>query len=112
MKNNQTSAIEAVKQIKTPGIISANTYFWTPNRAASGRRYSEKKQYGIVENFLTECGLTEKNDWFVNDSVEVRFYYKESCSNVYKSFEVYRNGKKSNIRGLAAELKKKGIELV
>lgn len=32
--------------------------------------------------------------------IEVVFDYSESCRNVYKTFTVHKNGKKSNIRGL------------
>lgn len=37
--------------------------------------------------------------------IEVDFDYAESCRNVYKTFSVFRNGKKSNIRGLKKYLK-------
>lgn len=101
-----------VKSVNIPSIVSANTYFWSPSGAASSRRRNEEKRRAEVESFLTECGLSKKDGSFANDSVEVHFSYSESCNNVYKSFEVYRAGKKSNIRGLAAELRKNGIELV
>jgi hypothetical protein len=39
--------------------------------------------------------------------VEIEFTYSESCRNVYKHFSVYRNGKKSNIRGLLRFLENK-----
>ena len=32
--------------------------------------------------------------------VEVEFDYSESCRNVYKTFKVYINNKKSNVKGL------------
>ena len=37
--------------------------------------------------------------------IDVRFYYSESCKNVYKQFGVFINGKRSNIVGLKKYLK-------
>lgn len=102
-----------MKQIKVPTIITANTYFWTSSASASGRRYSEEKKHNEVREFLLACGLEEFNGYFTNhQGLHVSFSYSESCKNVYKKFAVVRNQKNSNIRGLAAELKKQGIELI
>ena len=32
--------------------------------------------------------------------IEVTFLYEESCSHVYKTFKVFVNGSKSNVKGL------------
>lgn len=39
------------------------------------------------------------------NKIMVVFSYDESCNNVYKTFNVYINNKKSNIRGLKKYLK-------
>ena len=102
----------AVKSINVPTIISANTFLWSPSSAASSRRSNEARRRAEIESFLIEFELHKENGCFTHGTVEVRFCYSESCKNVYKSFEVFRAGKKSNIKGLAAELRKTGIELV
>jgi len=44
---------------------------------------------------------------FTKDNVIVIFDYSESCKNVYKTFKVYINDKKSNVVGLRKYLTNK-----
>jgi len=41
--------------------------------------------------------------------IEVIFNYEESCSHVYKTFKVYINGSKSNVKGLLKYLEYKEL---
>jgi len=41
------------------------------------------------------------------NEIEVRFDWNESCQHVYKTFDVFINSKKSNIRGLTKYLSNK-----
>lgn len=90
--------------INEPSILTANTYFWNSASNASSRRRNEERNLSTVENFLKSIGLQVTADSSKviasSDNLEVRFYYSESCKNVYKSLEVYKNGKRSNITQL------------
>ena len=99
-----TKKIEITKTINVPQIITAKTYFWTPSGSASGRRSNEKRRLAEMEDFVNSLPALK--------NVEIKFDYSESCRNIYKSFTIFRNGKKSNILGLRAECRKHGVELV
>lgn len=93
-----------MKNIIEPSILTANTYFWNSANNASSRINNEKKHKHTVENFLKQIGFVIiENDEKVFaklKELEVKFYYSESCKNVYKSLEIWKNGKKSNITSL------------
>ena len=110
-----------MKQVNIPYIVTANTYFWAPGAAAGIRRSNEDCRKREVARWLESIGfdVREKDidtiKGVLKDDhgvVEVEFHYSESARNVYKHFRVWRNGGKSNIKGLKAEMKKRGIELV
>ncbi len=90
--------------VTEPAILTANTYFWNSATNAANRRRNEERNLATVENFLKSIGLQVSTDSgkvvASSDDLEVRFYYSESCKNVYKSLEIYRNGKRSNITQL------------
>ena len=88
-----------------PTILAASTYFWIPARSADQRRRNETRNTDKVANYLSAIGFTitdqaERYVTAVKDEVDVTFYYKESCSNVYKSLSVTRAGKVSNITAI------------
>jgi|ERR1044072_8806329 hypothetical protein len=87
-----------------PDILTANTYFWHPSGSASGRRYNENKRVSEVREFFASLGfvVTDSSDGIkaASGEIEAYFSYSESCKNVYKRFEVYRNGKRSNITAI------------
>ena len=85
-----------------PGVLTANCYFRKPAANAGQRRKNEQKQIEVVCDFFKSLGFDIKTDGFsVCDAkignIEVHFSYSESCKNVYKTFSVYKDGKKSNI---------------
>lgn len=101
--NNATISV-----IAEPSILSANTYFWSANSSASGRRCKEKKVLSEVVGYLRGIGFTVKartdeyaaihaSTEFAGQVVSVVFSYSESCANVYKSLCVSRDGRPSNI---------------
>jgi hypothetical protein len=81
MKNRLTEIVERHEKLK-------NSYFWSPNGNASGRRYAEKKYNDIYENKM--YGIYAENR------------YRESCKNVYYKGVFYIDGKKTTV----AEIKK------
>jgi hypothetical protein len=94
------------KEVTIPNILTANTYFWSPCSRSGGRRLSEERRQAEVASFLESIGFeVERSGDNVNGegyfegigSVEVSFYYYESCSNVYKTLQICRDGKRSNI---------------
>ncbi|WP_299823672.1 hypothetical protein [uncultured Pontibacter sp.] len=89
------------EQIQFPDILTANTFNWAAASNASTRRYNEKKRLDEVSSFFKEIGFQVHQDGdsvtATIDNLEVYFSYRESCKNVYKTFKVYRDGKKSNI---------------
>jgi hypothetical protein len=91
-------------KITAPSIITANTYFWSPQGSASGRRSNERRHQDTGDAFINEVYQYTKG-------VDLEFTYSESCRNVYKNFSVHINDKKSNIKGLAGLLAKHGVSL-
>lgn len=101
-KTMTTSNSHIAPKISEPAILSANAFYWTPGASASQRRKTEEKKIKEVSFYLEYLGfiITESDCnsmTAINGNVEVRFYYHESCQNVYKSLAVFKNGKKSNI---------------
>ena len=87
-----------------PNILTANTYFWASSSTANGRRKNEERNISTVVSFFPELGfdVSHDNDTVkaTNGTINVRFHYSESCKNVYKSLEVTKNGKRSNITAI------------
>ena len=92
--------------VQIPSILTANVYFWRPGFRASERRRNEERRRAEIKNFLAAARVAEL------ENVSVKWEYRESCTNVHLRFQVYRNGKRSNIKGLAAECRKLGVEIV
>jgi hypothetical protein len=99
------------QQIVEPSILTANTYFWSPERNANSRRRSELKKLKTVSDFLEKLGMEVTNSYNINtvdakvvsqngDKIEVVFSYRESAKNVYKSLCITKNGENSNITTL------------
>ncbi|EJF08890.1 hypothetical protein [Pontibacter sp. BAB1700] len=93
--------MDTPSEIQFPDILTANTYRWGSSAHASGRRYNERKRQMEVSSFFEKLGfrvtLGEDSLKATIDKIEVYFTYYETCKNVYKTFTVYRDGKKSNI---------------
>lgn len=88
--------------ITIPSILTANCYFWTPGQRSHERIYNEKRHQDTVAEFFESIDfeverLSPQTMNAKKDGIEVQFHYYESTRNVYKSFTVYRDGKKSNI---------------
>jgi len=87
------------------GILEANTYYWSPATHADGRRSRERRRVAEAERTLESLGFGVSSDSnsvtgvaeFEGEEIEVVFSYSESCRNVYKSLQVYRDGRRSNI---------------
>lgn len=93
--------------MELPTIFTANTYFWSPSKSAGERRRSEDKKIEEVNEFLIAVGFSLNDDGyyerkFKGCKIEVKFFYSESCANVYKSLSVYKDNKRSNVRLLKA----------
>lgn len=93
--------MNAQQQIQEPAILTANTYFWSPGSIAGTRRRNEAQQFSIVASFFEAIGMkvtrTGHSVIGQKDDIVAEFQYRETCSTVYKSLEVVRNGKRSNI---------------
>lgn len=99
-----TQATAPANNIQEPGILTANTYFWSPGRDSGSRRRAEDRNRNAVADFFRAIGMdvTIDSDDVVGrkDDIVARFSYSESCSNVYKHLSITRNGKVSNIKSL------------
>ena len=82
-----------------PEILTAKTFFWTPGRHASERRSNEARRNGEVADFIAANQAALDTAGVVID-----FSYSESCSNVYKTCRITRNGKLSNITAVRKAL--------
>ena len=107
----KTPALRAAQA--EPAILTANTYFWQPAGAANARRRNESAKLAIVGEFLKHLGgrikmYDESLVWektHRGDKITVEFYYRESCTRVYKSLDVTvqkkdQETKNSNITSL------------
>jgi hypothetical protein len=89
-----------------PAILTENTYFWRPSGKASARRFASAERRAEVAAWFRSLGLdVEETDSYVvgrleANKIEAKFWYAESCQNVYKSLTVSRYGKRSNITAL------------
>lgn len=97
------------QKIEMPSILTANTLYWNSASGASNRRRNESRRQEEVYDFFKALGFDVE---YAGDHVRGElggisfdFYYSESCQNVYKSFTVYRDGKKSNISQIKKLLK-------
>jgi hypothetical protein len=93
------TAMTETTTIELPAILTANTYFWRPGSSASQRRANERRRIAEVQAFLDRHAAALQAA-----GITVHFEYSESCSHVYKRLEIYRNGKRSNIRALKKAL--------
>lgn len=93
------------KTINIPSIVTAKTYFWSPEGSASGRRYKEKRRQEEIDEFAEEVMK-------VVPTVKIEGSYSESCRNVYKSMTYYVNGRRTNLTGLIGECKRNDVILV
>jgi hypothetical protein len=94
-----TATTDETTTIEIPAIMTANTYFWRPGSSASQRRANEKRYAAEVQAFLDRHA-----EALAAAGISVEFSYWESCNHVYKRLEIYRNGKRSNIRALKKAL--------
>lgn len=94
MNNTKNDVVE-------PGILTANTYFWSSGGNASSRRRNEERHQAAVADFFEKIGFIvhRSGDAVIarRDDVEAVFHYSESCKNVYKRLAVRRGEKKTNI---------------
>ena len=98
-------------QLPEPIVLTARTYFWSPSGSASGRRSNEHRQQEIVAAWLQSLGLfVEHRDYGTvvghNNLVHVEFFYRESCNNVYRKFQVWRVDGEKLIRSNITTLRK------
>jgi hypothetical protein len=103
----ENHARKNIINIEVPQIVTANTYFWSPNGSASGRRSAERRREAEIENFSIQLSVIP--------TVRVSGSYRETCSTVYKSMEyqVCKNGewKNTNLTGLISECARWGLIL-
>lgn len=92
--------------VAEPSILWVNTYFFKPDSTASGRRRKEEHYLSTVGSFFSNVGfdVVRGSDYVKGEmqhekygKIVVVFTYSESCSHVYRSLSVTRDGKKSNI---------------
>ncbi len=96
--------MNAQAQVSEPTILAANTYYWQPRGSAADRRRNEVRHLTNVADFFRAIGMavTESGDSVVGqkDGILAVFSYSESCKNVYKTLQITRDGKSSNITSL------------
>ena len=77
MKNRLKQIVERHEKLQ-------NSYFWSPNKTANGRRNAEKRNNDFYEN--NRYGISAKNS------------YSESCKNVYYKGIFVVEGKKTTVK--------------
>jgi hypothetical protein len=104
-----TTTTTTTKQ-QLPTFLTKNYFKIPSNQKASKRRevealiHEEALQFfqslgfeTFVNNFTNEitCQMKHKSD-SITDSIVVNFNYEESSKRIYRTFKVFKNGKKSN----------------
>ena len=89
---NENTSTTQTPAVSIPDILTANTYFWRPSTHADGRRRNETRHNGEVARFIqaNQAALAAAG-------IVIDFSYSESCNHVYKTCQITRNGKRSNI---------------
>lgn len=84
-----------------PSILTANCYFWKPSFTAPGRRRNEERHQSEVAAWFKSIGMTVEVSgttvYACVGEIIACFSYSESCKNCYKSLDITRVGKRSNI---------------
>jgi hypothetical protein len=104
MKTEEMTKTEQVKQL--PTFLTKNYFTVASNQKASKRRevedvihqkalvFFEKLGFETFVNKITnEITCQMKNN---SDTITVKFNYEESSKRIYRTFKVFKNGKKSN----------------
>ena len=93
------TTVTTTPTVRIPDIMTSNTYFWTPSSSASGRRSNEARRNREVTAFI------EANRAALEAAgIVIEFSYSESCHNVYKTCQITRHGKRSNITAVRKAL--------
>lgn len=87
---------KAIENVLNFHEIYQNSYFWTPDGSADGRRSAEKRFSEDNPTFAI---------WDHCDFIEVVPFMEQSCKNVYYRLDIFVNGHKKNIRVLKNILK-------
>jgi hypothetical protein len=108
MKTEETTTTTTTKQL--PTFLTKNYFKIASNQKASKRREVEEviheealaffESLGFetfVNNFTNEItGQMKYKSDAITDSIVVNFNYEESSKRIYRTFKVFKNGKKSN----------------
>jgi len=96
--------------MKEPSILTEHVFYYKPESSALSRRRIERIMLQTVEDFLKSLGFEivttipqgRLHGILIRDKETIRvfFQYYQTCKNVYKSFQVYVDDKKSNISAL------------
>jgi hypothetical protein len=96
---NENTSATSNTTVEIPAILTAKTYFWSPATCANMRRRNEARRRDEVESFIAA-----NHEKLEAAGVTIDFSYSESCHNVYKTCEIRRNGKRSNITAVRKAL--------
>ncbi len=97
------------EKIELPRFLAKNTFYWESGTTSARRSFNEKLVLQEAISFFEAIGFKLKlvfidvksikgERQFDNQKIEIVFSYYESAQNVYKTFKIYRDGKKTNIR--------------
>lgn len=94
-------------QYDIPSIVTANTYFWSPNGSASSRRSNEERRNNEINDFCAFCNTHVPN-------ILVNGNYSESCHHVYKNmtYTLIPENRQTNLTGLIGHAAKWGVFLI
>lgn len=102
------------KNIEIPKCLTTNYYFFHPASYSYKRRANEERIIGEAKDFFKEIGFNitqgeysgfNATSTFQEEEVKVKFDYRESCRNIYKTFKVYKGEEKKDIRLIKKMLK-------
>ena len=109
LKGAETCAVRELVTINIPAVVTANTYFWSSQGSASGRRSNESRHQNTIADFCLSVNA-------LVPTVQAEGTYRETCSNVYKSmtYRVFKNSEwvLTNITGFIGECTRHGVQLI
>lgn len=100
-----------------PKQLSTNTWFYRPGASAAMRRANEERANKAVARYLAEIGFevvseqprVQAHRMWDGKTVEVSYYWHETCTRVYRHLSVEVDGQRKDVRVLRKIAKEAGV---
>ena len=89
--------------MEIPYLLTGSCYFWTPANSQGKRKFNSKRNVNKIKTFLLDLGFEvfKEDDYTIRcckGGIVCRFYYQEEKNRCEKSFQVFVDGVKKDVR--------------